>query len=171
MQDFGGSLGSVYLQHRRFLEGVLDLQWSVVEQPHFVRCGQNEFQNEYLKFFETIQMAMTRGPIDVALFSGVLQYLENPREQLAEVGVACIPFVLIDRTPFTNCAGDRLAVQDVPTSIYRASYPSWFFSAQKFEGFMENLEYHLVARFSDNELVAADYDYKGIYYRRGHVPG
>jgi putative methyltransferase (TIGR04325 family) len=163
--DFGGSLGSVYFQHRRFLDSVPDLHWSVVEQPHYVRCGRSEFQDEHLSFFESIQEALTRGPVDVALFSGVLQYLENPYEKLEEIGAARIPIVLIDRTAFTSLARDRLAVQNVPASIYSASYPHWLFSERKFQAFVENLEYGLVAEFADDERLATDALYKGLYYR------
>ena len=168
--DFGGSLGSVYFQHQRFLDCVPDLQWSVVEQPHFVQCGRNEFQDEHLSFFESIQDALARGPVDVALFSGVLQYLEKPYEQPTEIGSARIPSVLIDRTAFTSLAKDRLAVQNVPASIYRASYPHWLFSERKFEESMENLGYRLVAEFADDERLATDAVYKGLYYRRAQAP-
>src|SRR5438270_6156718 len=44
--DFGGGLGLVYEQHRRFLETLPKLQWSVVEQPHFVRRGKAEFSDD-----------------------------------------------------------------------------------------------------------------------------
>src|SRR5262249_51834403 len=49
--DFGGGLGSVYDQHRRFLDTIPALLWSVVEQPHFVRCGNSELAGDRLAFF------------------------------------------------------------------------------------------------------------------------
>ena len=40
--DFGGSLGSLYFQHRSLLRGLASLRWSVVEQPAFVTLGRSE---------------------------------------------------------------------------------------------------------------------------------
>ena len=38
--DFGGSLGSSYYQNRNFLNRLELLEWSIVEQNHFVKCGK-----------------------------------------------------------------------------------------------------------------------------------
>jgi len=38
--DFGGSLGSSYFQNRAFLDTLSDVSWGVVEQRHYVACGQ-----------------------------------------------------------------------------------------------------------------------------------
>jgi hypothetical protein len=50
--DYGGSLGSLYYQHRDFLKYISDLRWTVVEQKSFVKCGKEQFENEHLKFEE-----------------------------------------------------------------------------------------------------------------------
>ena len=44
-----------------FLDAIPNLLWSVVEQPHFVRCGRLEFETERLRFFESIADACQRG--------------------------------------------------------------------------------------------------------------
>jgi putative methyltransferase (TIGR04325 family) len=49
--DFGGSLGSTYLQNRKFLEPIDDFSWNIVEQEHFVKCGKEIFESDRLKFF------------------------------------------------------------------------------------------------------------------------
>src|SRR3546814_8173546 len=52
--DFGGSLGSTYRQCRPLLDAVQHLQWHVVEQPHFVEAGRQEFETDELHFWNEI---------------------------------------------------------------------------------------------------------------------
>ena len=42
--DFGGSLGSVYFQHKKLFENLSNFEWNVVEQDHFVKLGIDKFQ-------------------------------------------------------------------------------------------------------------------------------
>jgi putative methyltransferase (TIGR04325 family) len=55
----------------------------------------------------------------------VLSYLEAPQDLLAEAIRAKFSYILIDRTPCLEGAPDRLTVQQVPRTIYPASYPCW----------------------------------------------
>ena len=85
---------------------------------------------------------------------------------LAQVAAGRTPYVLIDRTPFTTFATDRPAVQEVPASIYRATYPYWMLSGPKFEAFVEGLGYRLVSELPDSESLTKTVVYKGLYYQR-----
>ncbi len=58
--DFGGSLASLYHQHRNFLRQFFDMNWCVVEQPHFVGIGKKEFESDTLKFEYTITEAVEK---------------------------------------------------------------------------------------------------------------
>jgi putative methyltransferase (TIGR04325 family) len=136
--DFGGSLGSFYLQHRKFLDQVSDLKWSIVEQEDYVKLGQQEFQDERLKFFYTLDECAERSTIDVVLFSGSLQYLDDPFGFLARAADLS-NVLIIDRTPFIDRETDRVAIQSPPRTIYRGSFPHWFFSERKFANFMSGL--------------------------------
>src|SRR5690606_1701818 len=71
--DFGGSLGSSYYQCKDFLAVIRELQWSVVEQEHFVRAGREEFSTDRLNFFYSIAECVESAAPNVALLSGVLQ--------------------------------------------------------------------------------------------------
>ena len=46
--EFGGSLGSLYRQHRWFLSDFTDFTWCVVEQQRFVETGKRLFENNKL---------------------------------------------------------------------------------------------------------------------------
>ena len=144
--DFGGSLGSTYFQNRKFLLALPRVSWSIVEQPHFVDEGKKHFENETLMFYKDMESCVRQRSPHCILFSGVLQYLENPYALLERVKALSFPFILIDRTGFIGGGKDRLTIQRVPPTIYPASYPCWFFSRQKF---LSNLheEYHLIAEF------------------------
>ncbi len=128
--DFGGALGSAYHQNRRYLEAIDGLRWSVVEQPHFVRCGQQEFQTETLRFYDSIDACLEREQPNVVLLSGVLGYLERPLDLLREIAQRRLPYILIDRTATSADGITRLTVQHVAPEIYDASYPCWLFERQ-----------------------------------------
>lgn len=137
--DFGGSLGSSYRQCHAFLSVVPDLEWRVVEQEQFVRCGRERFETEQLRFFMSCQEAATVGgrKTDVVLLSSVLQYLERPYETLEELCNLECRYMIIDATPFADINADRLVVQRVPPSIYSASYPCWIFSRERLMASLE----------------------------------
>jgi len=131
--DFGGSLGSSYFQNRKFLQSLPNVRWCVVEQAHFVQAGRDYIQDTQLRFYKTIEECLSENQPNVILLSGVLQYLESPADLIGElnkVGALCL---VVDRTPFSSQAKDKLVVQKVPASIYSASYPFRIFSLYEFE--------------------------------------
>lgn len=129
--DFGGSLGSSYFQNKHFLNNLNSIEWSVVEQPHFVECGKTFIEDNELKFYHTIDDCLQSRKPNVLLLSGVLQCVKNPYQWIDTFLQYNIPYIIIDRTAFTNGLEDILTVQHVPQSIYRASYPAWFFNPKK----------------------------------------
>lgn len=131
--DFGGALGSLYFQHRRWLTGIPSVAWHVVEQPHFVDCGQAEAEDGRLRFFHTIEESMAKSPPDVLLLSGVLQALEQPYAWAERFNNLNIPYIVLDRVAIVkDLDRDMLTVQKVAPHIYSASYPSWFFNEARF---------------------------------------
>ena len=151
--DFGGSLGSTYFQCRNFLSGIKNLQWSVVEQKHFIDFAA-EFESEQLKFYYSIQDAQSRQAIDVILFSSVLQYLPDPVKLIQQVKACEIPFIILDRTAFAEGTREMWTVQSVHEPIYEASYPAYFFT-----------ESGLIKRFEPEYQKAYEFE-NGITGRR-----
>ena len=146
MLDFGGSLGSTYYQNKEFLSSLKELQWCIVEQSHFVACGKEHFENEQLKFYGTVEECLTKHKPNVLLLSSVLQYFENPYEWLEKFIEQEILYIIIDRTAIVKGKNDILTVQNVPESIYSASYPAWFFNRERFLG-MITKHYKLILEF------------------------
>jgi putative methyltransferase (TIGR04325 family) len=163
--DFGGALGSTWWQHRRWLEGRMELRWSVVEQPAFVEAGRREFTDGPLRFYETIDQGFVMERPNVVLLSSVLPYLERPHDLLADIAKRDCGWIVIDRTGFTRNGRDRLTVQHVPASIYRASYPCWFFDQERLlasagEGWRVEAEWPTFDGSGD------DFEYRGIMLKR-----
>lgn len=147
--DFGGSLGSTYYQNRKFLSSLKKLNWCIIEQPHFVECGKNNFEDEQLKFYYTIEECMIKFKPNVLLLSGVLQYLEKPCEWIEKFITLNIPYIIIDRTAFIEAEQDILTVQNVPENIYKANYPAWFFNIKNFKEQFK--KYEIIASFNAHE--------------------
>jgi len=126
--DFGGSLGSTYFQCRSALTEPPGLEWSIVELPAHVACGQREFANETLRFYPTIEACLGERRPTVLLLSGVLQCLPDPWPFLRQAAAHGFERIVLDRTPFIPADRDRLTVEVVHPRIYAASYPAWFFS-------------------------------------------
>ncbi len=129
--DFGGSLGSTYFQCRSALQHLPRLEWSVVELPAHVACGQREFANGTLQFYPTIGACLRERRPSVLLLSGVLQYLPEPWAFLRKTAAEGFDWIILDRTAFIPADRDRLTVEVVHPRIYPASYPAWFFSRSR----------------------------------------
>lgn len=125
--DFGGAFGSIWWQHRRWLEGI-ETRWHVVEQTPFVAAGRREFEVGPLCFHENLDACCVSGRPSTILLSSVLPYLESPHAFLTDVASRGFRHIIIDRTGFVQRGSDRLTIQRVPSSIYEASYPSWLFN-------------------------------------------
>jgi putative methyltransferase (TIGR04325 family) len=143
--DFGGSLGSSFFQNIAFLNGI-DIEWCIVEQRDFVNAGKKYFQDSRLKFYSDVEECLQHHKPTVLLLSSVLQYLEDPYEQLQQLIKYGFPYIIIDRTSFVDDQREVLTVQKVPENIYKASYPCWFFNETRFLSFFK--EYTMRGSFS-----------------------
>lgn len=163
--DFGGSLGSSYVQYRKFL-ATLEVNWNIIEQPLFVQEGKQHFQSDRLKFYSSIQECMAENKVDVILLSSVLPYVEKPYQILNEVLETKVPFIIFDKMPFvTQSERDILTVQYVPAHIYKASYPAWFFNEQKFKNVL-SASYEILEEFVDEDRANVPSIYKGLITKR-----
>ncbi len=165
--DFGGSLGSSYFQNRAFLTGLPLVRWSVVEQAHYVEAGRKHVQDETLKFYDSVENCKLEGRPNVILLSSVLQYLPEPNiilNILCDIGA---DFIIIDRTPFLNLKGSSvIKIQQVPSSIYSASYPCWFFEMSELIEFIESRGYLKIEAFNSLDKLANSATWRGFIFKR-----
>jgi putative methyltransferase (TIGR04325 family) len=166
--DFGGSLGSSYFQNRSLLKNIKKLEWSVVEQKHFVDCGKTSIEDERLKFYYSIEEALGRGKANVLLLSSVIQYFEFPYELIEKCLNYNFDYIIVDRTAFIESQKERITIQIVPESIYKASYPSWFFNEQKFINAFSK-KYDLLTEFDSKFDPKERLEDQVMSYRKGFV--
>lgn len=167
--DFGGSLGSSYFQCRDFLSVINDLRWGIVEQEGFVSCGRENFETAQLQFFYTIGEFLQRMSPDVVLLSGVLQFLESPGTVVEQLLETAAPYVIVDRTTFSEADTDMITVQHVPPSIYPASYPCRIMSRPRFLELFRG-RYEVIAEFDSNDtggsVNGVDFKFSGMILRK-----
>ena len=163
--DFGGSLESTYYQNKKFLDKITDVSWGVVEQRHFVDAGKKDFEDDRLKFFNTVDECIQKEHSNILILSSVLQYIEKPYELLDFIFKNDFEAILIDRTPFSK-TNEKIRLQIVPPSIYEASYPCWFFDELKFITYFESNNYNVVESFMTAEGESDEYIFKGFIMQR-----
>ncbi|MGJ4950100.1 methyltransferase, TIGR04325 family [Bradyrhizobium sp. HKCCYLS20291] len=173
--DFGGSLGSTFRQCSPFLEHVPRLCWNVVEQAALSEVGRTRFSTSRLKFHDSVKDAAREGPPDVVIFSGVLQYLDDPYEVIAEVSASGASTVIIDRNPFSDSVNDVYAVQIVSADIFSARLAFRIFGITRLERALFPI-YCKVAEFDcidrDATLGVLDVRFRGQAFERRTVkPG
>ena len=165
--DFGGSLGSTYYQNKYFLDSLDSVSWNIVEQQNFVKEGIASFEDDILKFHCSIDecIVSSNKTTNCILFSNVLQYIEQPYALLESAFKHNIQYIIVDKTGFTKNEKERLTIQKVPSKIYDATYPCWFFNEKKFLTFFEKNGYKQIACFPDLDLVNISSVYKGFIFR------
>ena len=131
--DWGGSLGSTYRQNRQVLECAgIELEWTVVEQPHLVSIGEYEFADGALRFASNLE-GFKNGDFDVVLFASSICYVPDAEAVLSSVTALAPKRIIFDRTPEATGQDDLYGVQQVGSKIYKASYPIRSFGRGKIE--------------------------------------
>jgi putative methyltransferase (TIGR04325 family) len=133
--DFGGSLGSIYFSNYNYISKN-NLTWNIVEQKNFVKYGKKNLQKENLNFFYEIDHCLKIKSPDIALFSGSLQYTQNPYEILKKIINSKIKYIFLHNVPFNNDISDEYRIQFVPNKINESSYPITIFSLLSFKLFL-----------------------------------
>jgi putative methyltransferase (TIGR04325 family) len=151
--DFGGSLGSTYFQNRLFLRELFEVRWNVVEQHEHVRIGREFFEDDILRFYPDIEAYSAKNVPDVIVLSSVLQYMEKPYELLGELFKLHPTCLILDRTPFWEGKEDRIFVQQVPHTIYEASYPICLLSKKIFIDYIQGIDFNLIAKFEAQDKL------------------
>lgn len=166
--DFGGSLGSSYFQYKGLLNGVSRLNWCVVEQAHYVDCGKANFEDDSLHFYYHYSEVLKEMQPDVILLSSVIQYFPNPYAMLEELMELSVPNIILDRTAFMVNGKQRLTLQYVPKSIYKASYPAWFLNESEFVNFLTR-KYELISSHESEISLPEKIDGMADVHWKGHI--
>jgi putative methyltransferase (TIGR04325 family) len=166
--DFGGSLGSHFFQHKKFISLLDSISWMVVEQKHFVDAGKQHIKEDDLHFFENYSQAIHFRRPDILLLGCVLPYLEKPYEWLERFAALNIPYLLIDKHPIIHSENDRLCIQKYRLYGESISYPAWFFSENKFLQQL-NQYYEVVYDYLCPDLCNIKAEFKGYFLKKKDV--
>jgi putative methyltransferase (TIGR04325 family) len=158
--DFGGSLGTTFFQNKKFLDGLKNVVWCIVEQKHFVDTGKAYFENDKLKFYYDVESCIKEQNPNILILSSVLQYLKEPYQFLDYILKSNFTFVIVDRTPFSF--KEQIKLQIVPPWIYKARYPCWFFEEKKFLTFFKRHGFTIIEEFEALDGKTRDYWFKGF---------
>ena len=146
--DFGGGFGSHYYQNRDMFKALSELRWCVVEQYEVAQKAKSYFQNTELTFYEAIDQISIEDNINLALFSGVLQYIENPYSIVDQIISLGIDNILVDRTNFDcNNKADEVYIQKNRNNKIKSEYPVYLLSYSKFNSYMEEHGFRLLDYF------------------------
>lgn len=158
--DWGGALGSTYLQHRALLER-LNCRWSIVEQKHYVKFAKEHVHVDGLHFYESVSDMTEK--YNLVIFSSVLQYLKHAAEIVADVIKTKPNYVVIERTPVSVC--HHIWIQTVHEPIYEASYAACVYTEDELREMFEGSGYELIDSW--HSLVDGDewIDEKRVEYK------
>ena len=168
--DFGGSLGSLYYQNRKFLRLLPHFTWNILEQDKIIQAGKEHFQTQELCFHTNIEEAKShikQGDTKVLILSGVMQYLPTPYEMITELLESFdFDIILLDRTAISKTQKHRITIQEVPRQIYRAAYPCHAFAkAELLAIFLRGRGHHLLDTFDSYcDESYADIEFKGFAF-------
>ena len=168
--DFGGGLGSGYFQNARLLRLMSSpVQWHIVERPIFVKLGTEHFQNDTIRFYSSLGEAIRHSKSNSLIFSGSLQYVDEPFELIDEAGRSAIRILAFDRTLTWERSDDGIFLQRPdPKAHYRATYACRCFSKERLTTRLAELGFALVEEFTRDR--PADFCRSGMIFVRDVTP-
>ena len=164
--DFGGSLGSTYFQNRIFFRSLPDIKWNIVEQINYVLTAKHHIQDEYLRFYSTIEACFDENKPNVVLFSSVLEYLPDPFAILEKVITSCVEIIIINRSPFSKNGSEKFVIQHVPSKFFDATIPCQILSQKAIKDFFISNNMDLIATFPCIGGETESFCYEGLIFKR-----
>lgn len=160
--DFGGSMGSLFFQHQRYLSAFGVKNWTVIEQSTFVSLANKLPPVADLSYSQDLASAENS---NFLLLSSVLNYLEDYESIFSKcLDLPHLKFVMIDRTAFSHSDSEWIIVQEVPEEIYKASYPCRILSESKVNSILEKRGFRPWMNWKNFDSFEPDYSHKGILF-------
>jgi putative methyltransferase (TIGR04325 family) len=162
--DFGGGLRTTYDQHKRYLTDIIS--WNIVERSDIVDYALNNNKYINLFYYKNIKdYSKINSITDLIFLSASLQYCKDPFSILDELIALRPTVILIDRVSFSiNDEEDYLMIENVPKSIYNASYPIWIFNKKKLIQYIEKQNYIFSDSFNSADKLSYDIEWISIIF-------
>lgn len=157
--DFGGSFGTSFYIHNRFLEN-LYMKWNVVEQEKYVKYAKEHYETGQLKFHYSINECKD---INVVYLSGVLAYLEYPYDVVNQLVELKPKYIILDRNHTLDNPDEktRLTIQVTNKMTIPTSYPCWLFNEKDIINAFNG--YEIIANWK--EKTNENMNYQGMLLR------
>ena len=128
--DFGGASGDYAEYAAAFFSNRIPVEWNVVETDQYVKRGRE--LGGPVRFYSSI--SDVPGDLDIAIFSGVLQYIEDWQSPLSHPKVRAANIIYISRTPM----GARYVpfLQSVRYGAGMVRYPGAVLAESEIEGML-----------------------------------
>ncbi len=143
--DIGGALGSTYYRYKSKLP-MERICWNIVEQKQFVDYGKNAFND--VSFHYNIEDCAKLNPgLNAVLILNTLQYLDDPYSMLDRIiAIDSVKYILLDEVVFdaSEEAEEKIVLQHVPESIYKAVYPLHVFNKGRLINFFTKCGFRLI---------------------------
>jgi putative methyltransferase (TIGR04325 family) len=170
--DFGGGLATNYFQNRKILAHLdgIPVSWNIIERPSLAELGRQHFAHPGLRFFSSLEDARRTLPgfPEAFMFSGSLQCLEKPMAMLDSVIALGATTLAFDRLIVSPDDEDRVFIQcPDPQVYYRATYPTWCFSKDRFIDRLRAKGFELVEDFTN--APEAHFDHCGMVFLMDEV--
>lgn len=124
--DFGGAVGSGYLQVLATVPNSVVIEYHVVDLEKFCAAGQHLFANDPCITFYTSMPAL-RAAVDMVYVNSALQYIEDYVALLQQVAALEAPFVLLARLAAGSCP--TFATRQV--NLHDVALPYWFLNLKE----------------------------------------
>lgn len=160
VMDFGGSLGSVYFSNYNYIMKNI-FSWNIVEQKNFVKYGKKYLIKQNLNFFYEIDNCLKKKSPNMAIFSGSLQYVQEPYGILKKIINSNIKYIYLYNVPFNESVYDQYRIQFVPKKINESSYPITIFSLRSFKYFLKKNNLKII-KITSNKSPFLNVKYKSI---------
>ena len=169
--DFGGGLGSLFLNNFENSPNELKRNWIVFEQRLLVKKAIRIKRLKKLSFTNSKSKFLKNVPNNFIILSSVLQYLKDPMKTLEEVLIKKPKYIFIDRTPFLNSSGGPsiLKLQDNPSYLGSSSYPIWLFAPDAFLNLFCRYGFKSITEFNSPDKLSHLATWKGGFWINKNV--
>lgn len=138
--DFGGNVGTYYLQYKRYFHYGNSLKWTVCDLPMIVKAGKANNSEANLYFTENAEEA---NGTDIFLASGSLQYIDDFATMIGSLERKP-KHLLINRLPLYD--GKRFVTLQNGGEVF---YPQYVFNKNEFISSLEKLGYEVKDLWKD----------------------
>ena len=162
--DFGGSLGQTWFGLEWTLRHLpVPTTWCVVDQPGCVEGALPWFESDQLRFYTSVEAAVSEHELNTVVCSSTLQYLDQPYDVLDVLARLKLPHIILDRTAVSNEDTELIMRQHTPADMGGDVHPLRTLSRVRIDAVLAGKGYELHDDYSYGDFPmegdAASYRY------------